>query len=157
MISCAWSHLTRQSGSLSIAVRGNTWSEWHHRQRTQTAKLETPHWTPVAARMEWTLPSHNNHIITYYHLTHTWPGPPPSVPNRADNISNNVRYNLSDGETGHLGFPQGWMRLTWSGHYVHGSGDDPSPISQRQAQTPIYSLSFLNGAQQRSRDICLWW
>lgn len=36
---------------LSISERGNTWWERRHCQRTQTAELESPAWSPVAARM----------------------------------------------------------------------------------------------------------
>lgn len=160
----AWSHLAGESGSLnmtgnvshdglSIRERGNTWWEWRHCQRTQTAELESPDWTPVAARDGAMLPTNNNHVISDYHLTPTWPGPPPPVPNRTDDMSDTVSYNVSGNETGHLGLQQSWMRLTWSCTYVHGSGYDLPPSSQSQGQTSLSYLSFPNGTQQWNRHL----
>lgn len=94
----AWSNLTRQSGSLnmtgnvshdglSMSERGNTWWEWRHCQRTQTAELESPDWSPVAARDGAMLPTNNKRVITDYYLIPTWPGPPPPVPTRSDDRS----------------------------------------------------------------------
>lgn len=76
-----WSHLARQSGSwnmtgnvshdgLSIRERGNTWWEWRHCQRTQTAELESTDWTPVSAGMVQCYPLI---ITTMSSLTFIWP------------------------------------------------------------------------------------
>lgn len=113
----AWSQLARQSGSLnmtgnvshdglSIRERGNTWRNWRHCQRTQTAKLESPDWTPVATGMVQCYP-----LITTtpdYYLTLTWP-----APTRTDDMSHTFNYNLSGNKTAHLGLQHSWMRLTW--------------------------------------------
>ena len=78
--SWAWSHLARQSGSLtmtgnvshdgfSIRARGNTWWKWRHCERTKTAELESPDWTPVAVRVVQCYPL----ITTMSSLTIIWP------------------------------------------------------------------------------------
>lgn len=163
----AWSHLARQSGrlnmtgnvshdGLSIRAKGNTWWEWHHCQQTQTAEMESPVWSPVAAGMVQCYPLITIFIVDNY-LARTWPGPPPPVPTRTDDMSDTVSYNSSGNEMGHLGLQQSWLRLTWSCSYVLSSSYDLPLTSQSQGQTSLSDLFFPNGTQQRNIDICLQW